>query len=194
MVHIDRATRDLETPQNMPEHDSDDVMTVPLEMAMKQLKGDMETQEIKARETLSAMEEVKHQRHYASPRFSPLDDEVDFMQVTAEAQLEEQQAMLQLEREAQTTITRAEELRRLEQEIRDLNDIFNSMSQVVYDQGKQFDTIESMIDNAAFSIQEGAKQLDGCVKVDKSNHKLVAAIAASLTVLGLVALALIIFV
>ncbi|WP_062266217.1 Qa-SNARE family protein [Endozoicomonas arenosclerae] len=192
--HIDRAQRDLETPQDMSEKGSQDVMTVPLEMAMDQLKGDMDTQEAKARQTLTAMAEVRHQRNYSSPRFTPLEDEVDFMQVRAEAELEEEQAMLQLERDAQATITRAEELRKLEHEIRDLNEIFKSMSQVVYDQGQQFETLESLIDSAAFSVQEGVKTLDTCVKVDKSNHKLVAAVAASLAVLGLVALALIIFV
>ncbi|CAI8047927.1 Syntaxin-7 [Geodia barretti] len=89
----------------------------------------------------------------------------------------------QLEMDANETAQleeREREMRQLETDILDINDIFRDLGTMVHDQGELTDNIETQVETAAVRVESGNKQLEKAVRHKKCSRKLTCCIVCLL--------------
>jgi type I site-specific restriction endonuclease len=89
------------------------------------------------------------------------------------------------ENEAAQLEEREREMRQLETDILDINDIFRDLGTMVHDQGDLVDNIETQVETAAVRVESGNTQLAKAVRHKKCSRKLTCCIACIL--LGILA-------
>jgi len=73
--------------------------------------------------------------------------------------MKQNQMMIEEEQNIQYLQERESKMRQLEDDIRDVNDIFKDLAAMVHDQGEIVDSIESNVESAGIHVHEGAEQL-----------------------------------
>lgn len=84
------------------------------------------------------------------------------------------------ENEAAQLDQREGEMRQLENDILDINDIFRDLGTMVHDQGELVDNIETHVETAAVRVESGNKQLEKAVRHKKCSRKLTCCIVCIL--------------
>ncbi|XP_052797574.1 syntaxin-12-like [Mya arenaria] len=88
---------------------------------------------------------------------------------------------------------REDQIRALEGDILDVNEIFRDLGAMVHDQGEQIDTIEANVEAAATHVEEGVGQLHkASVYQKKSRKKLCCLVVVLLVIAGVIAIILIV--
>ncbi|XP_076462684.1 syntaxin-7-like [Babylonia areolata] len=84
---------------------------------------------------------------------------------------------------------REDAIRKLENDISDVNTIFKDLGMLVHQQGETLDSIEANIDSAQMSVQEGTSQLSKAMEYQqKSRRKMCIIIVIVLVIVGILAL------
>lgn len=84
------------------------------------------------------------------------------------------------ENEAAQLEQREREMRQLETDILDINDIFRDLGTMVHEQGELVDNIETHVETAAVRVESGNKQLEKAARHKKCSRKLTCMIACIL--------------
>lgn len=106
-----------------------------------------------------------------------------------------QQEQVMTPMEAQSDLQQVEErerqLRQLEQDIVNVNDIFTQLGALVHEQGEMLDSIENNVESAQVQVAEGDRQLQQAVKHKRSaRKKKIICVVIVLVVLAIIALIL----
>jgi len=104
------------------------------------------------------------------------------------AQLENQRAYID-----GVNLQREEEIRQLEQNVAQVNEMFHDLAQIVKDQDVLIDNIDSNISNALENVEEGEKEIDKAAEYQKkSRSKMCCILAICVVILLVLVLAIVI--
>lgn len=109
---------------------------------------------------------------------NPFPDEKEELQHNDDHARSHDQFVLQQELETDASLLeeREQQMRQLEGDIIDINDIFRDLGTMVHDQGDVIDNIEAHVEIAAIGVEKGNKQLRKAVQHKKVSRKLTLAI------------------
>ncbi|KAL4224505.1 Syntaxin-7 [Mactra antiquata] len=79
---------------------------------------------------------------------------------------------------------REEQIRELEGDILDVNEIFRDLGAMIYDQGEQIDTIEQNVEQAYTHVEEGRQQLSKASTYQKKSRKKLCCLVVILLVIA----------
>lgn len=81
---------------------------------------------------------------------------------------------------------REEQIRALEGDILDVNEIFRDLGAMIYEQGEQIDTIEANVEKASTDVEQGAEQLGQASKYQKKARKKLCCLVVILVIIAAV--------